>query len=191
LALWVIESVIVYMDVCHGSIGKFVHPNTCMWVGPTLVAMATTFGLGAEPIAYRLVIVGVSRRVCRSTTNNKERKANTSYRSCCSFIHRDLLRHMPCGLTMTDGKRPDGLTLIPWQAGKPLTWDVTVISTLADSYVHLSSRTAGGVAETAANRKMSKYADLPATNIFQPLAFETHGATHSSALDFLNAVAGE
>ena len=37
---------------------------------------------------------------------------------------------------------------------------------------------------------MSKYADLPVTDIFQPLAFETHGATHSSALDFLNAVGG-
>jgi len=80
---------------------------------------------------------------------------------------------------------PDGLTLIPWQAGNPLTWDVTVVSTVADSYVHLSSQS-----EAAANRKMSKYTDLPATNIIQPLAFETHGATHSSALDFLNAVGG-
>jgi len=26
--------------------------------------------------------------------------------------------------------------------------------------------------------------------LFQPLAFETHGSTHSSALDFLNAVGG-
>jgi len=58
----------------------------------------------------------------------------------------------PCSLTRTDGKRPDGLTLIPWQAGKPLTWDVTVVSTLADSYVHLSSQSAGGAAEAAANR---------------------------------------
>jgi len=38
----------------------------------------------------------------------------------------------PSGLMRTDGKRPDGLTLIPWQAGKPLTWDVMVVSTLAD-----------------------------------------------------------
>ena len=58
-----------------------------------------------------------------------------------------------CDLTRTDGKRPDGLTLIPWQAGKPLTRDVTVVSTLADSYVHLSSQSAGGAAEAAANRK--------------------------------------
>ena len=31
----------------------------------------------------------------------------------------------PQGLSRSDGKRPDGLTLIPWQAGKALTWDVS------------------------------------------------------------------
>jgi len=40
------------------------------------------------------------------------------------------------------------------------------------------------------NDNSIKYADLPGFCIFQPLAFETHGATHSSALDFLNAVGG-
>jgi len=33
----------------------------------------------------------------------------------------------PNGLSRLDGKRPDGLTLIPWQEGKPLCWDVMVI----------------------------------------------------------------
>jgi len=33
-----------------------------------------------------------------------------------------------------DGKRPDGLTLIPWRGGKSPAWDVTVVSTLAQSY---------------------------------------------------------
>ena len=36
----------------------------------------------------------------------------------------------PVGLTRLDGKRPDGLTLIPWQGGKSLTWDVIRWSTL-------------------------------------------------------------
>ena len=34
----------------------------------------------------------------------------------------------PTGLVRQDGKRPDGLTLIPWQGGKSLVWDVTVLS---------------------------------------------------------------
>ena len=63
----------------------------------------------------------------------------------------------PVGLTRLDGKRPDGLTLTPWQGGKPLTWDVTVVSTLADSYLHASSHSAGGAAEIASVRKESKY----------------------------------
>ena len=41
----------------------------------------------------------------------------------------------PVGLIRQDGKRPDGLTLIPWQRGRPLTWDITIAHTLAGSYV--------------------------------------------------------
>ena len=37
------------------------------------------------------------------------------------------------GLLRGDGKRPDGLTLVPWQSGRSLTWDVTVVDTLANS----------------------------------------------------------
>ena len=34
-------------------------------------------------------------------------------------------------LSCTDGKRPDGLSRIPWQGGKCPTWDVTVANSLA------------------------------------------------------------
>src|ERR1700759_5452326 len=37
----------------------------------------------------------------------------------------------PSGLSKTDGEFPDGMTLIPWQAGRNLLWDVTVADTLA------------------------------------------------------------
>ena len=62
----------------------------------------------------------------------------------------------PSGLARIDGKRPDELALMSWQADKPLTCDVTVVSTLADSYVRLSSQSAGSAAEVAADRKISK-----------------------------------
>ena len=77
----------------------------------------------------------------------------------------------PVGLARLDGKRPDGLlTLISWQGGKPLTWDVTVVSTLADSYLHSTSHSAGSAAETASGRKETKYSSLPPDFIFQPVA---------------------
>jgi len=41
----------------------------------------------------------------------------------------------PVGLIRTDRKRPDGVTLVPWQSGKLLCWDVTVTCPLADSYL--------------------------------------------------------
>jgi len=94
----------------------------------------------------------------------------------------------PVGLARLNGKRPDRLTLIPWQVVKPLTWDVTVVSTLADSYLHSTSHSAGSAAETASVRKESKYPSLPPDFIFQPVAIETLGPLNASALNFLSEV---
>ena len=46
----------------------------------------------------------------------------------------------PPGISRDDGKRPDGVTLIPWSHGKSLLWDVTVRDTLAPSYISESSK---------------------------------------------------
>ena len=43
----------------------------------------------------------------------------------------------PTGLLRTDGKRPYGVTLIPWMHGKCLAWDVTMPDKFAAS--HLST----------------------------------------------------
>ena len=66
----------------------------------------------------------------------------------------------PQGPSRSDGKRPDGMTLIPWKVGKCALWDVTVIDTIAQSYVSQSSQCAGSAAELAATRKSSKYGEL-------------------------------
>ena len=56
--------------------------------------------------------------------------------------------HHPHGLTTPDDKRPDGLTMVLWKEGKPLTWDVTVVCTTAESlYVEASARDAGTATE--------------------------------------------
>ena len=43
----------------------------------------------------------------------------------------------------------------------------------------------------AATRKMAKYADLPASYLFQPVALETLGPINDSAVDFLSELAAE
>ena len=91
----------------------------------------------------------------------------------------------PTGLALKDGKRPDGCTLIPWRGGRPLAWDVTVCTTVAESYVNAASHTPGAVAEQAADRKCLKYADLSAAYEFQPVAVESHGPLSDTTLSFL------
>jgi len=91
----------------------------------------------------------------------------------------------PIGLFRTDGKRPDGLTLVPWQIGKSLSWDVTVICPLAESYVTGSARKAG--AELAASRKAEKYACIGSQHLFALIALETLPTLcHSGKKDLLN-----
>ena len=92
----------------------------------------------------------------------------------------------PTGLVRSDGKRPDGLTLIPWLRGKCLAWDVTVVNPFASSYVNGTALVPGGTAELAAEKKVSKYSVLPDCYLFQPLAFETVGSINSSAVSFFS-----
>ena len=72
-----------------------------------------------------------------------------------------------------DGKRPGGLTLVPWQSGRSMCWDVTVICPLGELYVSGAAIEAGAAAEVAASRKEAKYADLGSRYIFEPIAVET------------------
>src|ERR1043165_3836475 len=72
----------------------------------------------------------------------------------------------PNGLSRSDGKRPDGVTIIPWQRGRCLAWDDTVPDTFAASYEHLTSQNAGAAAEKAARNKESKYAAISLSHHF-------------------------
>ena len=92
----------------------------------------------------------------------------------------------PSGLLRTDGKRPDGVTLLPWKSGRHLTWDVTVIDTVAASYINsTSSIIAGGAAELASSRKQGKYNLLAKTYDFCAVAFESLGPINEDGLNLL------
>jgi len=90
------------------------------------------------------------------------------------------------GLSRSDGKRPDGQTLIPWRAGRSLIWDVTVSCTTADSYLKASSREAGAAAELAASNKVVNYAGLSSKHEFVLIAVESHGPINRDALQSLS-----
>jgi hypothetical protein len=90
----------------------------------------------------------------------------------------------PNGLSRDDGKRPDGMTLVPWNKGQPLVWDVTVVDTLADSYVLKTSEVSGFAAEMACKRKHNKYRSIISSNyIFKGLALETLGPWCKETID--------
>ena len=130
---------------------------------------------------------GTHGLACRRSSGRMARHHNIN-----DLIYRGLIRagvpstKEPSGLSRTDGKRPDGLTLIPWQCGKSLIWDVTVADTLAASHLATTSVKAGSAADTAAVKKDAKYADLARTYHFVPIACETLGPLNSTAINFLS-----
>jgi hypothetical protein len=81
----------------------------------------------------------------------------------------------PRGLTSSDERRPDGMTMIPWSEGRCLAWDATVSDSLADSHLNRTVHVAGAAAELAADAKIRKYADLSTAFVFVPVAVETLG----------------
>ena len=90
------------------------------------------------------------------------------------------------GHSRSDGKRPDGRSLYPWQGGKHLTWDVTVADMLAPTYLASVRSTAGSIAEGAASRKDNKYFAIAQSHVFVPLAIETLNPINLNGLKFLS-----
>ena len=92
----------------------------------------------------------------------------------------------PVGLTRSDGKRADGVTLIPWFRGASLAWDATVVDALAPSNILRSSNHPGSTVIAAEERKTTKYQELTDRGyIFQPIAFEVQGRAGPSTEKFL------
>ena len=110
------------------------------------------------------------------------------------IIHRSLTAAgVPCqvepqGLSRNDGKRPDGVTLLPWRNGRPLIWDATCSDTFAPTYSSMASVRAGAVADATETRKAAQYHHLLATHIFAPVAIETSGNFGSDTHLFLKEI---
>ena len=83
-------------------------------------------------------------------------------------------------------KRTSVLTLVPWQGGRCLAWDATVVDMLAPSYVTVSAQVTGSAAQAAAERNVSKYAGLSASHLFVPITIETLGPINEAGHSFLS-----
>ena len=97
------------------------------------------------------------------------------------FVHRTMStahlpsRLEPTGLSRSDGKRLDGVTLVPWRSGRLLVWDATCPDTFAPSHLPSTTREAGAVAALAEWSKQEKYAALNQHYNFTLVAIETAG----------------
>jgi hypothetical protein len=114
-----------------------------------------------------------------------------SYKYNRSSIHVNSTLE-PNGLSQDDGKRPAGMTLVPWIKAQPSVWDVTIVDTLADSYVLKTSEVSGFAAEMACKRKHSKYSSIISSNyVFKGFAFETFGPWCKETIDFINVIGNQ
>ncbi|KPJ10712.1 hypothetical protein RR48_07718 [Papilio machaon] len=111
---------------------------------------------------------------CQRSAGRLSRHAALNYVVCRALVSINVPAILePNRIARDDGKRPDGLTLVPWKSGRCLVWDATCVDTLAASYLHGTSVTTGATASEAQTRKRRKYVYLSRNYIFFPLAFET------------------
>ena len=91
----------------------------------------------------------------------------------------------PSGLYRSNGKRPDGVSIVPWKCGQLLVWDATCPDTFAASYSAIAAKQVGAVAQQAEEKKMQKYKHLDSCHFFTPVAIETTGVFGQRITEFL------
>ena len=91
----------------------------------------------------------------------------------------------PVGLSRADGKRPDGVTNVPWSRGMAICWDFSCVDTLAPSRVNKMITRAACQQE---ERKQLTYKYMSTCHLFTPVVIETLGQWGSTSLRFLKQV---
>ena len=93
----------------------------------------------------------------------------------------------PTGLYRSDGNRPDSVTMIPWEMGKQLVCDVTVVDALAPSRPNQGSSCNRGTTSTeAAAREIEKFREIIDNGYnLQPVDLEVQGSLGESSESFI------
>jgi hypothetical protein len=180
--------------------GAFLNARPCSSIGTRLdnstLRIAIGLRLGAPLCAPHICVCG-QYVDCRGTHGLSCRQAAgrlSRHNSVNSLIKRALAsaeipsRLEPTALERNDGKRPDGMSLVPWKEGRCLVWDFTCPDTLATSHRNVAISGQGKVARNAEEKKRSKYSKLLATHFFIPIAVESLGALGDEALIFFREI---
>ena len=131
---------------------------------------------------------GLNGLSCRRSSARQQRHAELN-----DIIRRSIKRAQipvskePAGLSRTDEKRPDEVTLIPWSRGKPLAWDVTVPDTFIDSHLKDTCYRCAA-ANRAAELKCTKYADITSIHVIAPIAIETSRSWNEIAIETIQKI---
>ncbi|XP_047995546.1 uncharacterized protein LOC125233536 [Leguminivora glycinivorella] len=175
---------------------NFLPPKYCDVGNNNSFRLAVGLRLGAEivvphccPCGSQVDSLGSHGLSCRRSAGRLSRHAslNDVIRRALASVGVPATLEPP-GLARDDGKRPDGITLIPWQMGRPLIWDATCVDTLAPSHLASTSRKAGEAAAAAEALKRRKYACLLQNHIFAAFAVETLGPWSGDALNFFRVL---
>ena len=160
------------------------------------VRIAAGLRLGAPIVRSHLCICGATVTTdghhglsCHRSAGRHSRHNQVNNLICRAFTSSGTLatREPHCLCTST-GKRPDGVTQVPWKRGRCLAWDATCPDTFAQSHIQASSTQAGSAAATAEVNKTRKYADIITGVDFTPVAIETTGVWGEQALDLITAI---
>ena len=160
------------------------------------IRIAAGLRLGAPIVQPHVCVCGSTVTVdghhglsCRRGSGRHARHNQLNDLLCRAFISTGTLAtREPHSLCTSGGKRPDGVTQMPWKRGRCLAWDATCPNTFAASYVRASSTLAGSAASAAELNKNAKYADIIAGVDFVPFVIETSGVWGEQALVLVTEV---
>ena len=110
-------------------------------------------------------------------------KRQHHFHAAVNYIVHLLSRLEPTGLFCSDGKQPDGITLVPWRSCRLLVWDATC--PLCSFRPTQCTSEAGAVAALAERSKHEKYLDLNQCHTFTPVAIKTAGHFEPETFLFL------
>lgn len=160
------------------------------------IRIATGLRLGAPVVRPHVCVCGMTVTVdghhglsCRHGSGRHSRHNQVNDLLARAFISTGTLTtREPHSLCTNSGKRPDGVTQVPWRRGRCLAWDATCPDTFAVSHVQSSSTHAGSAAAAAESKKIQKYADIINGVDFVPVAIETSGVWGQQALELVSDI---